>query len=126
MIDQKLQLELIPYASPDFRSGRADHARTLLNAHYERVISVITAVPRDYVIFCGAIFDRLIAQHTAARNDHAFRLEKQDGTLMRDRSRFSQVTLTTPNGVIAAGIAQSWARQGIPMGAYARTIKTLY
>ena len=45
---------------------------------------------------------------------------------MRDRSRFSQLTLTGPNGPVTAGIAQSWARQGIPMNAYARKIKALY
>ncbi len=126
VIDQKLQLELIPYSSPSFRSSRADRGRTLLNAHYERVMSVITAVPREYVIFCGAIFERLIGQNIVARRDHEFRLEKQDGTLMRDRSRFSQVTLTTPSGPLTAGIAQSWARQGIPMSAYACAIKSLY
>lgn len=45
---------------------------------------------------------------------------------MRDWSRFSQLTLTTPSGPLTAGIAQSWARQGIPMSAYARAIKSLY
>jgi hypothetical protein len=126
VIDNKLQLELIPYASPSFRTHRVVRACAALDAHYQRVMSVITALPRDYVIFCGEIFDRVLAEHVVARQDHAFHLTKHDGTSMRRRSRFSRVTLRTRNGLIEAGIAQSFAQRGLPIGRYARHIKAIY
>lgn len=126
VIDRKLQLELIPYASPSFRTERVLRAESLVNAHYERVLAVITATPRRYVIFCGQVFDRLLKPQIVARHDHFFQLAKADGTHMRQRSRFSKVTLQTRHGELEAGIAQSFARQGMPMREYGREIQAAY
>jgi hypothetical protein len=57
-IDQKLQLELIPYASADFPTQKL--LKVNLSAHFERVLDVITDFPREYVLFCGAVFDELL------------------------------------------------------------------
>jgi hypothetical protein len=126
VIDRKLQLELIPYASSVFRTNKLKRTVGMLEAHYERMISVLTATPRDYIIFCGSIFDDLLDRHVLDRRPHAFWLKKADGTRMRQKSRFSVITLRTPSGNITAGIAHSWARQGIPMRAYAQEIKAHY
>jgi len=126
VVDQKLQLELIPYASSAFRTNELKRVRGMLEVHYERMVSVITAAPRDYVIFCGSIFEDLLDRQVLDRRPHAFLLKKADGTPMRQKSRFSVITLRTPSGNITAGIAHSWARQGIPMRAYAEEIKARY
>jgi hypothetical protein len=126
VVDEKLQLELIPYASSAFRTGRLRRILGILEPHYERMVSVIAAAPRDYIIFCGSIFEDLLDRHIVDRRPYAFLLKKADGTLMRQTSRFSLITLRTPNGRIRAGIAHSWARQGIPMRAYAEGIKARY
>jgi hypothetical protein len=126
VIDRKLQLELIPYASDSFSTSKLSRASSLIERHYERVVSVIAGAPRDYVLFCGAIFEKLLAHQIKARHDHAFSLMKSDGTQMRQRSRFSEITLDGPSGEIVAGIAHSWARQGIPMRAYGERVRSLY
>jgi hypothetical protein len=126
VIDEKLQLELVPYASPDFRTAKVHGARALLEAHIQRVVSVISAAPRDYVIFCGAIFERLLAARIVERHDHETCLAKRDGTAMRDKSRFSTISLRTSERTISAGVAQSWARQGMPMESYAEWILALW
>ena len=67
------------------------------------MVSVIAATPRDYIIFCGSIFEDLLDGHIVDRLPHAFLLKKADGTLMRQTSRFSLITLRTPNGRIRPG-----------------------
>jgi len=56
--DLKLQLELIPYASQKFETSKFSMA--VLEPHFARVLAAISAYPRKYVLFCGAVFDDLI------------------------------------------------------------------
>jgi hypothetical protein len=123
VIDQKLQLELIPYASPTFFT--TGFTPTILRPHLERLIDVIRARPRDYVIFCGRVFERLLPK-SAIVAEHAFKLRKNDGSLERQTSRFAIVQLHVNGETITAGLAHSWARQGIPMRSYAERIVELY
>jgi hypothetical protein len=115
VIDRKLQLELIPYRSPAFATSKIKRAGPLLDPHVQRLLSTIAAAPRDYVIFCGAIFDFVLSRRIAERVDYETCLLKRDGTKMRQRSRFTSVSLRTDARDLQAGIAQSWARQGMPM-----------
>jgi hypothetical protein len=93
-IDNKLQLELIPYASPTF--SNRDFPSVTLAPHFERVLGVITAYPRDYVIFCDVVFDRLlnVGNMVIAREDHRFHLPTATGTSVNEY-RFSNVTIRT-------------------------------
>lgn len=54
---QKLQLELIPYASRRFDTS-TKNLKALL-PYLETVLHEITQIPRDYVIFCSDIFEKL-------------------------------------------------------------------
>jgi hypothetical protein len=123
VIDDKLQLELIPYGSPSF--SPAGFTAQLLAPHFERVMRVITAAPRDYVIFCGAVFSKLLRDDWITQ-EHHFRLTKGDGTPEKPTSRFCSLRIPWNGEVVRAGLAQSWARQGIPMGAYAREVRARY
>ena len=116
-LDNKLQLELIPYASSTF-SDR-DFTSETLAPHFERVLGVIAAFPRDYVIFCGVVFDRLLSlgDLVVARDDHRFHLPTAKGISVSEY-RFSNVTFRYRGSAIQAGIAQSFATQGLPMPAY--------
>lgn len=124
-LDQKLQLELIPYATPTF--ANRDFSTQVLAPHFKRVLGVITAYPRDYVIFCGAVFDRLLRRSdlVVARQDHHFHLPTVKGTSASEY-RFSNVEFRFGNSTIRAGIAQSFAAQGIPMPAYGAKCHELY
>lgn len=124
-IDHKLQLELIPYATPTFSDH--DFNSETLAPHFERVLAAIAAYPRDYVIFCGAVFDRLLSRSdfVVAREDHRFHLPTTKGTSVSEY-RFSNVTFRYGDKTIHADVAQSFATQGIPMPAYGAMCHDLY
>jgi hypothetical protein len=121
-IDRKLQLELIPYASAAFSTR--GFTKQILEPHYERIVRVITARPRRYVIFCGAVFATLLSDYVT--REHGFRLKKRDGSLERQTSRFANLRLPYGDETISAGLAHSWARQGIPMPSYAEEVRRRY
>jgi len=123
--DQKLQLELIPYASQTFDAAKFSMA--VLEPHFARVLAAISAYPRRYVLFCGAVFDDLIERSglLTFRKDHRFHLPMKSGQ-GKVLYRFSNVMFSL-NGVdVQAGIARSFAIQGIPMGAYGSMCSELY
>jgi hypothetical protein len=122
VIDHKLQLELVPYGSVSFSAHGFTPA--VLAPHFDRILSTITAVPRHYVLFCGAVFKPLLRAHITRWHD--FHLRRNDGTLERQRSSFANLLLPHKGGWIRAGLAQSWARQGIPMATYAEEVRSRY
>jgi hypothetical protein len=88
-IDRKLQMELIPYGSSKFPSHR--FTDSILQPHYERLLRVIEARPRDYVFFCGTALEPLLRKFVV--NSHTFYLTKADGTRAKDKFRFSSLRL---------------------------------
>jgi hypothetical protein len=125
VIDRKLQLELIPYASPDFSSR--DFPFDYLELHFKRVLDVIAAFPRRYVLFCGAVFDDLLTSSSelVRREEHRFHLKTIKGT-SKAEYRFSNVVLQHNGEILRAGVARSFATQGLPMDAYGAECYALY
>lgn len=121
-IDHKLQLELIPYGSDAF-SVRG-FTEEVLRPHYERIMEVIAARPRRYVIFCGSVFAPLFEGYIT--DEHKFRLRKADSTREKQASRFANLALPYGGRTIAAGLAHSYPRMGIPMASYAEEIVNRY
>ena len=122
-IDQKLQLELIPYGSPKFPPDGIPP--DVLAPYYERLMRVITAYPRDYVILCGTIFESLFAPYIVERDDHSFRLPTSTG-VSRVEYRFSNLALAFDGRMVAVGIAPNFASPGVPMDAYGQTCHERY
>jgi hypothetical protein len=122
VVDDKLQLELVPYGSASFSTRGFTPA--MLAPHFGCILATIAAVPRRYVLFCGAVFKPLLREHVTRW--HEFYLRKKDGTLARQRCYFANLLLPYEGGYLRAGLAQSWARQGIPMAAYAEEIRSRY
>jgi len=124
-LDEKLQLELVPYASASFRTNR--YTPDVLRPHFDRVLGAITAYERRYVLFCGKVFDDLLDRSglLAARRDHSFTLPTRRGT-STNKYRFSTVVIRHGKADIRAGVARSFATQGIPMLAYGRKVRELY
>jgi hypothetical protein len=121
-LDEKLQLELIPYGSDAFSARRFTEGA--LQPHYERLMNVITSHRRQYVIFCGAVFDQLFKPHVV--DEHRFEVMKVDGSPARQMARFANVRLPYRDRTVAAGLASSWARQGLPMESYASEVRARY
>ena len=122
VVDHKLQMELVPYGSANF-STRAFPA-SVLDKDFDRLLSVLSAAPRDYIVFCGQVFEPLLSQFVI--DEHYFNLTKRDGTTERNRSRFSNVRIPYNGDTILAGLAHSWPRQGIPMESYAEECRKRY
>lgn len=124
-VDRKLQLELLPYPSHNFPTHRFSAAT--LQPHFERVLDVVSAYPRDFVLFCGAVFDDLIEQAGLAISvsTHRFRLPTRRGQ-SQGEYRFSNAVLQSSSGPIRAGVARSFATQGLPMAAYGEKCHDLY
>ena len=124
-IDRKLQLELIPYASTGFAAR--DFSADLLQPHFERVLGVIAAFPRDYIIFCGAVFDELLklSGRETFRSDHHFPLATKKGT-SKGEYQFSNIAFSYEGATLRAGVARSFAIQGIPMSAYGAKCHEFY
>ena len=125
-VDQKLQLELIPYPSSEFRAHR--FPPDLLVPHFERVLDVIGDHPRQVVLFCGAVFDKLLERSglLRARRDHKFRLHKANGELTSSTYSFSNLLLYHRGTQVRAGLARQFAVQGSPTAAYGQTCAELY
>jgi len=112
VVDRKLQMELIPYRSPNFRTSR--FTVPLIRGHFDRVLRVISHKPRRYVLFCGGAFEPPLRH--AVVNEHEFRLTRKDGQPDGMQSRFANLRIPFDGRVVSAGLCHSWPRQGLPMG----------
>lgn len=124
-MDSKLQLELIPYGSRQFRS--TGFSAAVLRPHIDRLLGVIAEVPRDYVLFCGRLFEEVFGAYVVER--FRFRLTKRNGQPMRQSSGFATLAIPYQGRVIYAGLAPSFARQGFYgslMAAYGQQCAALY
>lgn len=122
VVDDKLQMELIPYGSDKFSSQ--GFTSEILKPHIERVLDVIAASPREYVIFCGGIFEELFS--SSITNIHKFKLTKNNGQPTRNEARFANLRFEYNGRTILAGLAHTFAQQGIPMSDYGQKCKELY
>jgi hypothetical protein len=122
-VDRKLQLELIPYGSPRFPAEGLPSAE--LAPYYERLMGVITAYPRDFVVLCGTVFESLFEAHVLERDDHSFRLPTSTG-ISRVEYRFSNLLLDFGGCAVPVGLAPHFSSPGIPMDAYGQMCHQLY
>lgn len=84
-----------------------------LQPYVELLLDTITKADRDYIIFCGKVFERLLKSHTVKKEDYAFKLVKTDGSLSKNNARFSRLVLNYKGHEFKAGIAPSFAQQGL-------------
>ncbi len=110
-IDCKCQLELVPYGSDSFKTHQLKPE--LLQPLIDRLLQVITECPRRYVVFCGTVFAKLLRSRIV--HTERFLLRKQDGSWTTNRASFSWLQLPHHGKVVHAGIAHSFAQQGIPL-----------
>lgn len=124
VVDRKLQLELIPYESNNFDSKAFSHE--IVAPYLERILSVISARPRRFVMFCGKVFGPVLSRFVVEDHSYSFKLRKKDGADDRLMSSFAMVSIPFGRSHIDAGWCPSWSRQGLPMAAYGVEVRSRY
>ena len=71
---------------------------------------------RSIVMFCGVVLGELLQPFV--RQEHRFRLPKADGAQTRNEARFANLEIEHEGRIVRAGLAYSYAQQGLPLGAY--------
>lgn len=124
VIDNKLQLELIPFGSSKFETTliKGDP----LKPYIETLLDTIISEEREYVIFCGKVFETLLKDYIVSKKDYVFKLPKIDGSTAKNNSSFSKIIINFNGKEISAGIAKSFAQQGLNISEYGKKCYELY
>ncbi len=121
--DKKLQLELVPFGSPDFNYKEIGIAN--LKPFIERILELILSADRQCVIFCGRVFSMLLNDYFIDEKKHRFKLKKVNGDLTRDYFELIEVTIQLKDKKIKAVIAPQYAKHGYPINEYGNKLKEL-
>lgn len=123
-MDDKLQLELLPFGSNKFDSEKV--SRYLDQSYIQILLDAISSQERDYVIFCGEVFETLLEKYIVSKKDYEFKLPKVNGEIARNNSNFSKIIIDFNGKKIPVGIARSFAQMGINMNEYGKKCSELY
>lgn len=123
VMDNKLQLELIPYACSNFSRGK----RTVLGPHFERVLDIIGRVKRRNVIFCGSVFGSLALKIKESSDI----VEAPIALTNRNHQPAPPARAATfswqQNGCeVRALIAHTYLRTRLPLGQYGQACANLF
>lgn len=75
---QKLQLELIPYASAKFEITKDKEGKKLFLPYIDTLLKEIFTKERKYVIFASAIFEDLFKLYNKSNNSMTFVIPRED------------------------------------------------
>lgn len=129
VIDEKLQLQLMPFSSSKFPTSLVKAASAengLLKQYIEILLETINEQKRDYIIFCGKVFESVLKDYIISREDYKFKLPKVDGSVAKNSSSFSKITLNFNGHKLSAGIAHSYHQQGLNMNEYGKKCCEIY
>lgn len=125
VIDDKLQLELIPYGSPDFNFHKVGIEN--INPFIKDIVHLIGSHDRKFVLFCGRVFVELLKPFSKTLKEHRFRLAKNDGS--PTKNFFEVINIVIQYGdseQIRACILPQFAMQGSPTSQYGKKLADLY
>jgi len=123
-IDQKLQLELVPFGSPDFNYHKIGVEN--LRPFIEISLNLLLECERKYIIFCGRVFCEILKDFILKEKTHSFHLTKNDGNLTASEFEVTNIKLKCNQKEITACIAPQYAKQGYPVGRYGDKVHELY
>lgn len=124
VVDKKLQLELVPFGSPNFDYKKIGIENLMPYIH--QLIDVLTITNREYIIFCGRVFHELLKNYIVKEKTHSFHLEKVDGSTTQQKYDVINVILQYKEKEIKACIAPQFAQQGCPIKRYGEKVSNLY
>lgn len=119
VMNNKLQLELLPYSSDRFKglfNTQRDTKRHLnvIEPYVERVFQVICEHPRDHVLFCSRQFDTLFKVLSQESGKWDFKPGKEKSCCPKDQSlKFKKVRVGMDERSVEACIASSFPMQSL-------------
>jgi hypothetical protein len=120
VVDQKLQVEFIPFGSPNFDYTLIPQHR--LDYYMELILDLITSETRECVIFGGRVFSELLKPYTIGKEIHRFKLQKVNGDWTKNDYEIEQIALNYNGKIFHAFIAPQFAQQGMPVEAYGKQL----
>lgn len=124
VIDQKLQLELVPFGSPDFNYDVIGEEN--LKPYVLPLLDIILEHERKYLIFCGRVFEKILRDFIVEEKRHSFKLIKIDGKKTQNDFEVINIKLKHNDKEITACIAPQFALQGCPIDKYGEAVHDLY
>jgi hypothetical protein len=123
VVDQKLQIELIPFGSPNFDHTKI--SKSNLDEYIEKILRLITSLDRDCVIFGGRVFSQILSPFIINTDLHRFKLNKVNGELTKNEYEIEKISLSFEGKSLSAFIAPHFTVQGMPVQAYGRKLAEL-
>lgn len=123
VVDKKLQIELIPFGSPNFDYSKIPKSE--LDVYIQLILSLIFAIERSCVIFGGRVFSQILSPYIGHRELHRFKLQKVNGELSKNVYELEKLSISFQEKSIEAFIAPHFAIQGMPVEAYGFKLKEL-
>jgi len=108
LIDEKFELDLIPYASPDFSPSDFIQNYSTCKTLVDRTLNGIYSHPRQYVIFFGEYFTNILREYIVDSERFTFLLTSNLKPNQKNIASFTRITLKYNNIKIIAGIAESF------------------
>jgi hypothetical protein len=123
-IDKKLQMELVPFGSPNF--NYLEIGVENLKPFVNRLLNLLLESERDYVIFCGRVFQEILKDYIVKEKHHSFYLTKKDGNLTKSTFEVINIKLKLNDSEITACIVPQYAKQGYPVAEYGKEVCNRY
>ncbi len=121
--DKKLQLELVPFGSPDFNYQKVGAIN--LNAYIDRLLELIVSKDRKCVVFCGRVFHDILKPFVVSEKIHCFKLLKINNEFTQNDYQLIEIQLEYKGKKLNAFIAPQYAKHGIPLSEYGKKLREL-
>ncbi len=113
LTNEKLELELVPYLSPDFSEKDFMNNYAVCKPFIERILNGILAYPRQYVVFIGDCFRKILAEYVEESETFRFLLTSPNRPNQKFIAQFTRITLNFNNRKVIAGIADSFCDENL-------------
>ena len=108
LTNEKLELQLVPYLSPDFSEKDFMNNYLTCKPLIERILNGILAYPRQYIVFIGDCFNKILAEYIEESETFRFLLTSPNRPNQKFIAQFTRLTLNFNNRKVIAGIAESF------------------
>ncbi len=111
--NEKLELHLVPYLSPDFSEKDFMKNYGVCSQFIDRVMAGILTYPRQYVIFFGDCFKRILEEYIVESETFKFLLTSPNRPNQKFLTHFTRITIEYNNQRVIAGIAESFCDENL-------------